>query len=169
MCQCSQLTRRLWVPLCLGDNKFKCGPGYLLTETNSSFCSSTTSPPAAVCLFHSDCNLSIAGSLLQPLLPIARKKESQSQDGSLGAAVTPIIINAAATIFPHIKSIPGLPDILRKRWTEMSYFLLTVVLTVQGSCPTHAISHQCDQLSSHVLGREEDLPAPEPAVHISGH
>lgn len=112
------------------------------------------------------------GPSSSPSLPIARKKESQSQDGSLGAAITPIIINAAATIFPDIKSVPGLPGVfvLGKRWTEMSYFLLTVVLTLQGWCPTHAVSHQCDQLPSAVLGHEEDLPAcSRTCSHVLGH
>lgn len=48
------------------------------------------------------------GPSLSFSLPLARAKDSQSQDGSLGAAVTLIIINAATMIFPDIKSIPGL-------------------------------------------------------------
>lgn len=53
----------------------------------------------------------LRGSSFSPSLPIARAKDSQSQDGSVGAAVTPIITKAATAIFPDTKSVSGLPDV----------------------------------------------------------
>lgn len=40
-----------------------------------------------------------------------RAEDHQSQDGSLGAALTPKIVNTVKTIFPVIKLAPGLPGV----------------------------------------------------------
>lgn len=47
----------------------------------------------------------------------------------------------------------------RKEMERNATFSVGWVLTLQGWCPTRAVSHQCDQLPSPVLGHEDNLPA----------